>query len=95
MLMILHKVNTKDSFEVSWIYDRGLDGYFLKVENAKGRVRVGDQVVLSCYDPKLDKKIITSITLIETNGFNNNICVTLKNKKDIPYFKKSLSNLVK
>lgn len=91
--MILHKVNTKESFEVSWIYDRGTDGFFLKVDDAKGHLGIGDQVVLSCYNPKLNKKITTSVIKVEHNGINNNICVSLKNKKDIPHFKKSLCKI--
>lgn len=89
-MLIIHKVNTKESFEISWIYDRGSDGLFLKISDAKGKLNSGDKVSLSHYSPKLGKKIESSIVLVETNEFNSDICITLKNRRDIAYFKKTL-----
>lgn len=92
-MLILHKVNTKDSFEISWIYDRGEEGFILKVSKAKGRLKAGDKITLGHYSPKLNKKISSVITYIETNSFNSDVSISLRNKKDIGYFKKTLCQI--
>jgi len=92
-MLFLQKTDTGDSFEVTWIYDRGDQGFFLRVDEAKNKLSVGDKVVISQYNPKLEKQINTTITHVETNTINQNVCIRLRNKRDIPYFKEALARL--
>lgn len=63
---------------------------YLLVLNGADQLAVGDQVYLELYSPKLEKKITTTITQIEGNPFNRNICVSVKNKEFLSAFKKAL-----
>ena len=63
---------------------------YLLVLNASGQLAVGDQVYLELYSPKLEKKITTTITQIEDNPFNRNLCIAVKNKEFLSAFKKAL-----
>ena len=38
-MLILQKVDTGESFEITWIYDRGDQGYFLRAEGAKDALK--------------------------------------------------------
>lgn len=88
MLLILQKLESKHSYEIRWIYCRP-DGYYLLLENNKD-LKIGDQVSIAKYSPKLDKKTNTSISKIEINPINSNIYVVVKDKRYMPYFKQAL-----
>ena len=90
MLLILQNLDTKKNYEVSWIFNRGVNGYYLLVENARGEISIGSQVILAKYSPKLEKKIVTKVMKVENNSINKNICVFLKNKKEMAFFKQAL-----
>ena len=89
-MVILRKLASKESHEVSWIYNRGVAGYFLLIKKAKGKIKVGDTVSLEKYSPSLAKKITTVVTFLETNPVDSSICIALKNKEALPYFKQAL-----
>lgn len=90
-MLILQKKDGSESFEVTWIYDRGEKGFYLKLRKAKDCLVEGDKVVISQYNPKLEKQIRTKISCVETNSINDDLCVKVRNRRDLPYFKRALA----
>jgi hypothetical protein len=90
-MLILQKIDGSESFEITWIYDRGEQGFYLKLRKAKNCLAEGEKVVISQYSPKLEKQIRTRISSVEANPINDDLCVKVRNKRDLPYFKRSLA----
>ena len=90
-MLILQKTDGSESFEVTWIYDRGDRGYYLKLRKAKNHLVEGEKITISQYNPKLEKQIRTRISSVEANTINDDLCVKVRNKRDLPYFKRALA----